>query len=213
MNCPVCGQEMDIINQTPRGQVNLCVNQDCQVFDRPAYGRNEEYEDRILPGKVSHALPHATIFKLFRDYSLGQVYDFEYHVRLGEALEERKRLPVTFMLLQPQSWHPDVWTDITRMRTLNAAQSAKGKTMHLCPMQLDLAERVITQYTMPEETVLDPFAGLMTVPMMAVKLGRRTIGIELSRPYFLDGCAYVEAAAREAKMPTLFGVEEPEAKQ
>jgi hypothetical protein len=34
------------------------------------------------------------------------VYDFEHHVALGEALERKGILPVTFMLLQPQSWHP-----------------------------------------------------------------------------------------------------------
>jgi hypothetical protein len=153
-------------------------------------------------------LQHQQIFKIFRDYSLNQVYDFEYHVRIGEALERKQRLPVTFMLLQPASWHPDVWTDITRMRTLNGAQSAKGKQMHLCPMQLDLAERAITQWSMEGETVLDPFGGLFTVPMMAVKLGRKGYGIELNPNYFADGCLYVEAAAREVAMPMLFDIVE-----
>ena len=160
------------------------------------------------------ALPHDQIFRIFREYSLNEIYDYEYHVKLGEALEARKRLPVTFMLLQPQSWHPDVWTDITRMRTLNGAQSAKGKVMHLCPMQFDIAERVINQLSMPGETVLDPFGGLMTVPMTAVQMGRKGIGIELNANYFLDGCLYVEAAARQASMPSLFdiaGIETEEA--
>ena len=57
---------------------------------------------------------------------------------------------------------------------------------------------------MEGETVLDPFAGLMTVPYCAIKLGRKAIGIELSLSYFLDGCMYVEAAAREVKMPSMF---------
>lgn len=157
------------------------------------------------------SLQHQQIFKIFRDYSLNQVYDFEYHVKIGEALERKQRLPVTFMLLQPASWHPDVWTDITRMRTLNGAQSAKGKQLHLCPLQFDIAERVITQWSMEGETVLDPFGGLMTVPMTAVKLDRKGIGIELNPNYFADGCFYVEAAAREAAMPTLFDIVEEEA--
>ena len=54
------------------------------------------------------------------------------------------------------------------------------------------------------KTVLDPFAGLMTVPYCALKLRRRAIGIELSADYFRDGVRYVEAAAREASVPTLF---------
>ena len=67
------------------------------------------------------------------------------------------------MLLQPQSWHPDVYTDITRMLTLNTAQSQRNKEMHLCPMQFDIAERLINRFTMKGETVLDPFVGSGTV--------------------------------------------------
>ncbi len=57
---------------------------------------------------------------------------------------------------------------------------------------------------MPGETVLDPFAGLMTVPYCAIKLGRRGIGIELNPGYYRDGLAYVAAAAKGMSMPTLF---------
>ncbi len=53
MTCPECDQEMDIINQNPGFQVNVCVNQQCKEFDRPAVGRNERYEDYILPEKVN----------------------------------------------------------------------------------------------------------------------------------------------------------------
>jgi DNA modification methylase len=169
-----------------------------------AHGFTRSSGERLLTPDELHKLPHHMIFKLFRQYSLGDVYDFEYHVRLGEALEAIGKLPVTFMLLQPQSWASDVWTDITRMLTLNGAQSASGKEMHLCPMQFDLADRVISQLSMPGETVLDPFGGLMTVPYRAIKLGRKGIGIELSPSYFDDGAMYCAAAEREMLMPSLF---------
>ncbi|MCB2750215.1 hypothetical protein KQ894_14970, partial [Listeria monocytogenes] len=52
--------------------------------------------------------------------------NFEHHVRIGESLEVTGKLPTCFMLLPPQSWHPDVWTDVARMRTLNAQQYSKG---------------------------------------------------------------------------------------
>jgi DNA modification methylase len=160
--------------------------------------------NRLLTPEELEGLPAKDIFGLFRNYSLKQVYDFEHHVRIGEALEARGRLPVTFMLLQPQSWDADVWTDITRMLTLNGAQSAKGREMHLCPMQYDLADRVIEQMSMPGEAVFDPFAGLGTVPYRAVLKGRRGLGIELSKRYFLDACSYCNAAANEVAMPDLF---------
>ncbi|HWB59466.1 MAG TPA: DNA methyltransferase, partial [Chthoniobacteraceae bacterium] len=171
-----------------------------------AHGFARSSGDRLLSPEELLTLKHADIFKLFRDYSLREVYDFEHHVKIGETLEASGRLPVTFMLLQPQSWHDDVWTDITRMRTLNATQWSKGKEMHLCPMQFDLADRVIEQMSNEGETVLDPFGGLMTVPYRAIKLRRKAIGIELNPAYFTDGAAYCKSAEEEMAMPGLFDV-------
>lgn len=117
-------------------------------------------------------------------------------------------LPKKFMLLQPQSWHPDVWTDITRMLSLNSIQAVKGRQMHLCPMQFDIADRVISQFSMEGESVLDPFGGLMTVPYRALKFKRKGIGIELCTQYFLDGAIYCRAAEAEMETPDLFASEE-----
>ena len=173
-----------------------------------AHGFTRSAGNRFLLPEELVDLPHEKIFKAFRAHSLTHVYDFEEHVRLGEALEVKGRLPTTFMLLQPQSWHPDVWTDVARMRTLNMLQERKGRQQHLCPLQFDIVDRVITQFSVPGETVYDPFAGLMTVPYCAVKLGRRGVGVELNPAYFADGVTYVRAAAARASVPTLFDVED-----
>ena len=171
-----------------------------------AHGFMRSSGNRALSPDELSTLPHHAVFKLFRKYSLEEVYDFEYHVRIGEALEQKQRLPVTFMLLQPASWHEDVWTDITRMRTLNGAQSAKGRVMHLCPMQFDIADRVIAQLSNEGDIVLDPFSGLGTVPRSAVILKRQGYGIELAPNYFADACLYLEAAERQIATPSLFDV-------
>lgn len=171
-----------------------------------AHGFTRSSGNRPITAADLIGLAHDQIFKLFRDSNLKQVYEFEHHVTLGEHLEASGMLPVTFMLLQPPSWHPDVWSDVTRMLTLNSAQSAKGKEMHLCPMQFDIADRAIEQFTMPGELVYDPFAGLGTVPYRAVLLGRKGLGCELSTPYWLDSAAYCKAAEQEAGMPDLFGI-------
>lgn len=71
-------------------------------------------------------------------------------------------------------------------------------------MQIDLADRVIEQMSMKGETVLDPFAGLGTVPMRAVGLGRKGLGIELSPKYWFDAVSYCKAAERQLSTPTLF---------
>lgn len=149
------------------------------------------------------------IFRLFRRRSLEGAYCYENHVELGNWLEEAGRLPKTFMLLQPASWHPDVWTDVARMRTMNTLQAQKGRVAHVCPLQFDIAERIVTRLSNPGDIVLDPFGGLMTVPMKAVEAGRFGMGIELSTEYWADGAAYCAAAERKLNMPTLFELVEP----
>lgn len=46
--------------------------------------------------------------------------------------------------------------------------------------------------------------GLMTVPMMAVKMGRYGIGIELNPDYFRDGLGYLKQEELIRDEPTLF---------
>ncbi len=169
-----------------------------------AHGFARSSGDRPLQPEHLAGLPHDAIYQLFKKHSLQDLYNYEQHVRIAQHLEDAGQLPVTFMLLQPQSWSDEVWSDITRMLTLNGAQSAKGKEMHLCPMQFDIADRAIVQWSNPGEEVYDPFGGLMTVPYRALKLGRSGRGCELSPQYFLDGVSYCQAMEREISMPSLF---------
>jgi len=82
--------------------------------------------NRLLTSEEMKSLPHAEIYKRWREFNTQHHYDYEAHVALGDALHDADRLPVTFNLLPPHSWHPDVWTDIARMRTLNMLQERKG---------------------------------------------------------------------------------------
>lgn len=173
-----------------------------------ANGFQRSNGNRPLTPDELRTLPHHMIYKRWRDFTTAHVYDYAEHVAIGEVMDDARRLPVTFNLLPPHSYHPDVWTDVARMRTLNMMQEAKGREMHLCPLQFDIVDRLIIQHSMEGETIFDPFAGLMTVPYCAVKLKRKGIGIELSPSYFTDGARYVEAAARQAGVPTLFDCED-----
>ena len=175
-----------------------------------AHGFTRSSGNRLLAPEDLDGLPQEAVFKLFRTYSLERAYDFDRDLRIAGHVDTHGWLPSTFMLLQPQSWHPDVWTDVTRMRTLNADQSAKGKEMHLCPLQFDIVDRLITQFSMKDEEVYDPFAGLGTVPMRAVKLGRRGRGSELNSSYWQDSIVYCRAAELELATPSLFDVLEPQ---
>ena len=44
----------------------------------------------------------------------------------------------------------------------------------------------------------------MTVPLRALKLGRRGRGVELNYEYFLDGVKYLRSAEQELNAPSLF---------
>lgn len=197
------------------GYADVPVVKDKATYTRPrwqfdAHGFMRSSGNRPLTPADLEGLDQAAIFQMFKRHSLENVYDFRHDVTIAEGVDKSGWLPTTFMLLQPQSWHPDVWTDITRMRTLNSTQAAKGKEQHLCPLQFDIVERCIEQYSMPGETVYDPFGGLMTVPYCSIRMRRRGYGCELSPSYFLDGAAYCAAAAREMGMPDLFGMLEEE---
>lgn len=182
-----------------------------------AHGVMRSSGDRLLlPDELRRLVALTTdeektgAYRGWREWCLTHPYDHETHVAFCEALDEKGLLPPTFMLLPPHSAHDDIW-NVTRMRTLNGMQHAKGKELHLCPLQFDFVDRAIIQFSMPGETVLDPFGGLMTVPYCALKLDRTGIGIELNPGYWADGVAYCRAAESEAAVPTLFdlmGMEE-----
>lgn len=146
-----------------------------------------------------------TLQAVYREYSRDTVYNYDEHVALAKKLDTEDRLPATFMVVAPGSWNQlEVWDDINRMRTLNTTQSRRRAQMHVCPLQLDIVERIINRYSNEGDVVYDPFGGLMTVPMMAVKMHRYGKGCELNPDYFRDGVGYLEVAESEVDMPTLF---------
>lgn len=69
-------------------------------------------------------------------------------------------------------------------------------------------ERIINRYSNPGDLVFDPFAGLGTVPMMAVRMNRRGYGCELNSGYFADAVAYLRAEDAEVEQPSLFDMVE-----
>lgn len=171
-----------------------------------AHGYTRSSGDRPLIPEDLAQLDHKSIYRAFKKNSLSSIYDFEHHVKIGETLDAAGKLPTSFMLLQPQSWSDEVWSDITRMLTLNSTQWSKGKEMHLCPLQFDIVDRVIEQMSNEGDLVYDPFAGIMTVPYRAILKKRVGIGCELSNSYFLDGVHYLRAAEDKVTMPSLFDV-------
>lgn len=160
--------------------------------------------ERHLTSDELASLPVEQRSRLFTEQTLREVYDYESHVQVGEALQGKGALPATFMSLMPGSWAPDVWHDINRMLTLNGEQKRRNVQMHVCPLQFDIVDRLIERYTNKGDLVFDPFGGLGTVPLRALKLGRKGRSSELNPEYFLDSVKYLEAEERAQEMPTLF---------
>ena len=171
-------------------------------IDAHAYWRSSG--NRLVSKAELMAAPVDRLQKLYRQYSRDTVYSYADHVALAEKLDKEGKLPSTFMVVAPGSWTEEVWDDVNRMRTLNSEQVRNGRQMHICPLQLDIVDRLINRYSAPGETVFDPFGGLMTVPVEAVRLGREGIGTELNADYFRDGLGYLREADAERDVPTLF---------
>lgn len=170
---------------------------DAHAFWRSSGNRNLD-PDELARLKMSDRM------RRFREHSKRTVYDYQEHIELSKELESRDAISKEFMTVPPASVHPDVWDDVNRMKTLNTSQSQRRKQLHVCPLQLDIVERIINRYSNENDIVFEPFGGIGTVPMMAVRMGRYGYGCELNGNYFADGVAYLQAEEADMEQPSLF---------
>jgi len=176
-----------------------------------AHGFWRSSGDRLMSKEELASIPVRNLQSVYRKFTRENLYSYEDHVELAKKLDKNGKLPASFMVVAPGSWNEDVWDDINRMKTLNTTQSQKRLQMHVCPLQIDIVERIINRYSNKGDVVFDPFAGLFTVPAAAIRLERQGYGIELNSDYFRDGVGYCKAAEAEIDMPTLFDFVQEEA--
>mgnify|MGYP001103003660 CR=1 FL=1 len=99
------------------------------------------------------------------------------------------------------------WYDIRETNTLNARVAREdADERHICPLQLDLVERVVRLWSNRGETVLTPFAGIGTEVHTAVRLGRRGVGIELKPSYWQTAVENLRRLDDQMSTPVLFEV-------
>jgi DNA modification methylase len=103
-------------------------------------------------------------------------------------------------------WQKDaspVWMDVDQGKVLNGRIARENRDeRHICPLQLDVIERLLRLYTNPNDLVFSPFAGIGSEGYCAVKSKRRFIGAELKPSYYELACANLREAQNEAM--TLF---------
>lgn len=83
---------------------------------------------------------------------------------------------------------PDVWDDIRELTSGylagdEAIREPKGNRIHTQQSPIALLLRIILSSTLPEDTVLDPFAGTGTTLVVAYQTGRNSIGVEIDPVY------------------------------
>ena len=84
-----------------------------------------------------------------------------------------------------QRYASPVWMDISQTNVLQYTTARdQNDEKHICPLQLDVIERVILLYSNEGETVLSPFGGIGSEGYQALKMGRKSISIELKPSYF-----------------------------
>lgn len=103
----------------------------------------------------------------------------------GENPERVSHTHETFPVDVWQNYASPVWMDIRQSDTLQKKSAREDKDeRHICPLQLEVIQRCIELWTNPGDIVLDPFAGIGSVPYVAVTMGRRGIGVELKESYY-----------------------------
>jgi DNA modification methylase len=104
-------------------------------------------------------------------------------------------------------WAECCWQDIRETDTLNV-RGTKGEndTKHICPLQLDVIDRLVRLFSNPDEIVFSPFAGIGSELYTALRLGRRAYGFELKPEYHATAINNCEKAlkVREVENKTLF---------
>lgn len=97
-----------------------------------------------------------------------------------------------------------VWWTINQSNTLNRMFSDEESERHICPLQLDVIERVVRLYSNEGDIVFTPFMGIGSEIYQAVKMGRRGIGIELKREYFQQAVMNMQNLDSERQQLSLF---------
>lgn len=84
-----------------------------------------------------------------------------------------------------QKYASPVWMDINQSDTLQRKSAREDKDeKHICPLQLEVIKRCIELWSNPNDIILDPFAGIGSTPYVALRMGRRGLGIELKESYY-----------------------------
>jgi DNA modification methylase len=85
--------------------------------------------------------------------------------------------PSDIWKLLVQEWETGLWN------IPNVKANHPEKTLHPCQFPIELVERCVLAFTNAGDLVLDPFTGVASAMLAALKLERRAMGIDRDRSY------------------------------
>ena len=91
-------------------------------------------------------------------------------------------------------------TDVLNVRQARETDDER----HLCPLQIGVVERAIRLWSNPGDLVYSPFAGIGSEGYVALKEGRKFVGGELKKSYWLTAQENLETATHESRSFSLF---------
>ena len=95
-------------------------------------------------------------------------------------------------------WARPIWYGIRESATLQASAARTEKDeKHIAPLQLETVERCIRLWSNRGELVADPMSGIGTTGYVALKHGRRFVGVELKREYWEQAVRNLRVAEEE----------------
>lgn len=123
----------------------------------------------------------------------------------GENPERVTHTNESFPVNVWQRYASPVWMDIKQSDTLQRKSArAEKDERHICPLQLEVIKRCIELWTNLNDIVLDPFAGIGSTNYVALRMNRRTVGVELKESYYVQAAANCQNALNEMTLTDLY---------
>jgi len=149
-------------------------------------GRQIEMSTALTDEEKANAL--AALEAILRDVAEGRLYDFRMVIRgqqrtthsdsakVSGRAKELQEKGFYFLKYHPNGSKPtDVWDIIP--------EDTQKRKLHFAPYPVDLCRIPILATCPPGGMVLDPFCGTGTTLVAAKMLGRRSVGVDISRRY------------------------------
>ena len=124
-----------------------------------------------------------------------------YFVGEKETFKQTGRLSIDIW----QRYASPIWTDINPSNTLQHRSAREhNDERHICPLQLEVIERGVQLWSNPGDIVLSPFMGIGSEGYVAIKSGRKFVGVELKESYYKQAAKNLDKAVKETKESSLF---------